>query len=139
MPGAPELEAVPFTGLLVTFAGELRAAGLAVGSGDVLTYCSALSRLNPADLVDLSLELAAWMIYLGGAAASVEEARKLSAKLIGNGEAFKKFGEIVRLQGGNEKALDDLSLLPQAQNRVDIASAEAGFRLTAPARGERNP
>jgi uncharacterized protein len=42
-----------FTGLLVKFAGELRAAGLAVGSGDVLLYCSALSRLNPADLVDL--------------------------------------------------------------------------------------
>ena len=53
MPGAPELERLPFTGLLVRFAGELRGAGLAVGSGDVLLYCSALSRLNPADLVDL--------------------------------------------------------------------------------------
>ena len=53
MPAAPELERVPFTGLLVTFAGELRTAGLAVGSGDILLYCSALSRLNPADLVDL--------------------------------------------------------------------------------------
>jgi hypothetical protein len=42
-----------FTGLLVRFAGELRAAGLAVGSGDVLVYCSALSRLDPSDLVDL--------------------------------------------------------------------------------------
>ena len=57
MPAAPELERVPFTGLLVTFAGELRAAGLAVGSGDVLMYCSALSRLNPADLVDLHRSL----------------------------------------------------------------------------------
>jgi len=37
----------------VQFAGELRTAGLAVGSGDVLLYCTALSRLNPADLVDL--------------------------------------------------------------------------------------
>ena len=53
MPAAPEPERVPFTGLLVKFAGELRTAGLAVGSGDVLLYCSALSRLNPADLVDL--------------------------------------------------------------------------------------
>ena len=42
-----------FTGLLVRFASELRAAGLAVGSGDVLVYCSALSRLDPSDLVDL--------------------------------------------------------------------------------------
>jgi uncharacterized protein len=53
VPGVPEPERVPFTGLLVKFAGELRAAGLAVGSGDVLLYCSALSRLDPADLVDL--------------------------------------------------------------------------------------
>ncbi len=53
MPAAPEPKRVPFTGLLVKFAGELRTAGLAVGSGDVLLYCSALSRLNPADLVDL--------------------------------------------------------------------------------------
>jgi uncharacterized protein len=42
-----------FTSLLVHFAGELRAAGLAVGSGDVLVYCSALSTLDPSDLVDL--------------------------------------------------------------------------------------
>jgi len=47
-PGPP-----PLTGLLVGFAGELRAAGLAVGSGDVLAYCSALSALDPSDLVDL--------------------------------------------------------------------------------------
>jgi uncharacterized protein len=52
VPAAPD--APPdFTGLLVSFAGELRAAGLAVGSGDVLQYCSALSLLDPADLVDL--------------------------------------------------------------------------------------
>jgi hypothetical protein len=42
-----------FTGLLARFAGELRAAGLAVGTGDVLLYCSALSRLDPSDLADL--------------------------------------------------------------------------------------
>ena len=53
MPGAPEAESVPIIGLLVRFAGELRAAGLAVGSGDVQLYCSALTGLNPSDLVDL--------------------------------------------------------------------------------------
>jgi hypothetical protein len=49
----PDPDGAPFVGLLVNFAGELRAAGLAVGSGDVLVYCSALGRLDPADLVDL--------------------------------------------------------------------------------------
>jgi uncharacterized protein len=42
-----------FVGSLVGFARELRASGIPVGSGDVLTYCSAMSPLDPADLVDL--------------------------------------------------------------------------------------
>jgi len=52
VPGAREAERVPIIGLLVRFTGELRAAGLAVGSGDVQLYCSALSRLDPSDLVE---------------------------------------------------------------------------------------
>jgi uncharacterized protein len=43
----------PFVGLLVGFSRELRAAGLAVGSGDILTYCAAMRPLDPTDLVDL--------------------------------------------------------------------------------------
>jgi uncharacterized protein len=43
----------PFAALLVDFSRELRAAGLTVGTGDVLTYCSAMLPLDPCDLVDL--------------------------------------------------------------------------------------
>ena len=43
----------PFAGVLVGFARELRNAGLTVGTGDVLTYCSAATQLDPSDLVDL--------------------------------------------------------------------------------------
>ena len=43
----------PFVPTLVGFVHELRAAGLAAGSGDVLTYCSAMEPLDPSDLVDL--------------------------------------------------------------------------------------
>jgi uncharacterized protein len=46
-------ERAPFAGVLVSFAHELRSAGLAVGSGDVLTYCRAMACLDPADLLDL--------------------------------------------------------------------------------------
>jgi uncharacterized protein len=42
-----------FAGVLAGFAGALRSAGLAVGTGDVLTYCAAAGLLNPADLTDL--------------------------------------------------------------------------------------
>jgi len=46
-------ERAPFAGVLVGFARELRAAGLIVGTGDALTYCSAMTPLDPSDLVDL--------------------------------------------------------------------------------------
>jgi uncharacterized protein with von Willebrand factor type A (vWA) domain len=42
-----------FAGVLVGFGRALRAAGLAVGTGDIATYCSAAGLLDPADLVDL--------------------------------------------------------------------------------------
>jgi uncharacterized protein with von Willebrand factor type A (vWA) domain len=53
VPEIPDPGGAPFIGLLVNFADELRAAGLAVGSGDVLMYCSAAGSLDPADVVDL--------------------------------------------------------------------------------------
>jgi len=42
-----------FVRLLVGFARELRASGVSVGSGDVLTYCAAMTPLDPTDLLDL--------------------------------------------------------------------------------------
>jgi uncharacterized protein len=43
----------PFVPVLVGFARALRGAGVTVGTGDVLTYLSAMSPLDPSDLVDL--------------------------------------------------------------------------------------
>ena len=40
-------------GVLVDFARELRAEGLAIGSGEVQTYCEAMTWLDPSDLLDL--------------------------------------------------------------------------------------
>ena len=49
----PAAERAPFVALLVNFTAVLRAAGLPVGSGDVLAYCAAVGALDPTDLVDL--------------------------------------------------------------------------------------
>ncbi len=43
----PDHEGPAFARLLVDFARELRDAGLAVGSGDVLTYCTAAAVAEP--------------------------------------------------------------------------------------------
>ena len=42
-----------FLELLVDFGHELRAAGVPLGSGDVLTYCAAAAALDPSDILDL--------------------------------------------------------------------------------------
>jgi uncharacterized protein len=53
-PSAPQTAAGdPFSSVLVGFAHELRAAGLTVGTGDVLTYFAAMTPLDPTDLMDL--------------------------------------------------------------------------------------
>jgi uncharacterized protein len=49
----PVAERDPIIRLLVRFGSELRAAGLAVGSGDIMSYCAAMTELDPADLADL--------------------------------------------------------------------------------------
>ena len=49
----PVAEHSPFAAVLAGFARELRAAGITIGTGDVLTYVSAMSPLDPSDLVDL--------------------------------------------------------------------------------------
>jgi uncharacterized protein len=43
----------PFVTLLVDFAHQLRAVGLPIGSGDILTYTAAMAPLDPTDLMDL--------------------------------------------------------------------------------------
>jgi uncharacterized protein len=110
--GAAELERVPFTGLLVKFAGELRAAGLAVGSGDVLLYCSALSRLNPADLVDL---------YWAGRATLVNRHDDIAVY----DQVFRRFFLAV---GGtaDEPLMLMLRASAQAQGALAIPSTEPG-------------
>jgi uncharacterized protein len=42
-----------FTPVLAGFAAALRTEGLAVGTGDLLTYCAAVATLDPTDLTDL--------------------------------------------------------------------------------------
>lgn len=42
-----------FVSVLVNFGRALRDEGLAVGSGDIVTYCNAMAPLDPTDLLDL--------------------------------------------------------------------------------------
>jgi pyrimidine-nucleoside phosphorylase len=79
------------------------------------------------DLRILCVELAAHMILLGGKAKDLKQAKSMVNEVIQDGTAFLKLKEIVKKQGGDEKALDDFSLLPQAKHSESVKAKEDGF------------
>lgn len=86
-----------------------------------------LSGDGARDLRELSVELSAWMFYLGERCKSVNEGRRLAEEMIASGKAKTKFREAVRLQGGDENVVDDPGRLPRAKAEVEVASPLAGY------------
>ena len=96
-----------------------RAAG---HSNEVVECIEVLSGGGPADLRELSIELSAWMFYLGERTKSLEEGRRLAETMIATGQAKEKFKQGIRLQGGDERVVDDPQRLPTAASHVDVPS-----------------
>jgi len=102
--------------------------GRAVGNAlEVKEAVDLLRDEGPGDLREVTVELAAEMLVLGGVAAGVEEARRRVVAAIGDGRGFLKLCEIVEAQGGDPDALADPSLLPQAALVRDVPSLERGL------------
>jgi pyrimidine-nucleoside phosphorylase len=99
-------------------------------SNEIAECVEVLNGGGPADLVQLSIELSAWMFFLGDRTKSVEDGRLLAEAMISSGQAKEKFKQCIRLQGGDERVIDDPRLLPQAKSRANVLSPSTGF-LTA--------
>jgi len=94
---------------------------------EVVEVVEVLRGAGPEDLRELCLETAGWMLHLGGASTSVAEGKQQSAKLISSGKALEKFRQMVELQGGDPRVIDDANRLPQARHTMQVASAKAGY------------
>jgi pyrimidine-nucleoside phosphorylase len=79
------------------------------------------------DLRELSLELAAWMFYLGGVTTDVPLGRKLGADLLSHGQALAKFRTLCRLHGADPECVDEPSRLPSAQFTTQFAAPADGY------------
>jgi pyrimidine-nucleoside phosphorylase len=105
--------------------------GRAVGNAlEIAESVETLRGRGPKDLEDLSVELAAWMLSLGGAAPSMEAARAQVREKLRSGAGLAKLREVVELQGGDPKVCDDPKLLPAAHETVDLP-AQRGGRVAA--------
>jgi len=94
---------------------------------EVIEVVEVLRGEGPEDLRQVCLELAGWMLHLGGVADTVAEGKKQSEKLISSGKALDKFRQLVALQGGDLRAIDDPKKLPQAQHTMILSSPKNGY------------
>jgi len=102
--------------------------GRAVGNAlEVVECIEVLKGRGPADLEDVSVELTARMLVVGGAAPTRAAAEAKVRKAIASGEGLERFRKIVEHQGGDPRVLDDYSRLPSAPARHTMAAPRSGF------------
>jgi pyrimidine-nucleoside phosphorylase len=101
-----------------------RAAGNAL---EVVEAVETLHGGGPDDFRALCRELGAWMLHLGGQAASIEQGRGRYEELIRSGAAAEKFRQIIARQGGDPGVVDDTGRLPQARQRQEVLAPTGGF------------
>ena len=102
--------------------------GNAVGNSlEVIEAINTLQGKGPADFTELVYSLGSEMLIAGKKAKSVEEARDMLIEVVKNGKALGKLAEFVEAQGGDNKAVYDVSLLPQAKKTTEITASQNGY------------
>jgi pyrimidine-nucleoside phosphorylase len=102
--------------------------GCMIGNAlEVVEVVEVLRGEGPEDLRQLCFELAGWMLHLGGVSPTVAEGKERSAQLISSGKALDKFRQMVELQGGDPRVIDDPKKLPRAQHVVTLSSPRSGY------------
>src|SRR5271163_681634 len=96
-------------------------------SNEIVECLEVLSGGGPDDVRDLSIELSAWMFFLGEKTADLATGRQLAKRMIASGQAKVKFRQSIALQGGDPRVVEDPERLPQPRSLVDVSSSAAGF------------
>ncbi|HYM11575.1 MAG TPA: thymidine phosphorylase, partial [Bryobacterales bacterium] len=102
--------------------------GYAIGNAlEIMEVSQTLQNQGPADLTQLSVEVASRMIGLANRTQTLDEAREQAAQLLASGAALAKFQQVIAAQGGNPDVLSNFELLPNATGAREILSPRAGF------------
>jgi pyrimidine-nucleoside phosphorylase len=102
--------------------------GRAVGNALEVAECLAVLRgEGPADVVEISVELAARMILLGRVVADRQEAVGRVRTAIASGAALERLQRIIEFQGGDPRVADDGAGLPRAPEQRDVPARRSGW------------
>lgn len=99
--------------------------GTEIGNGNEVLEAVKLLRDQEysRDLYDVSVEIAAQMVFLAGKASTEEQARKLVEEVIQNGDAYDKFVAFIEAQDGKMDSIHEM----EAKQSIDIITEEAGY------------
>ncbi len=98
--------------------------------GNALEVKEALDTLRgggPPDIVELSLCLSAYLMWLAGQYENVEASYKRAQYLLHSGAGLKKFMEMIQWQGGHIDLNDEHYSLPRARFQQEITSDQEGY------------
>ena len=102
--------------------------GRAVGNSlEVIESIETLKGKGPKDLGELSVHLAARMVRLAGLTETLKEAEAKVRGALTSGQGVEKFREIIELQGGDPRVIDDYGLMPSAPERHVVTSERTGI------------
>lgn len=102
--------------------------GNAVGNAlEVKEAIAVLSGEKAGNLRELCLILGACVLHEAGIVSDDSAARVILEKTISDGTAKEKLAQFVKAQGGDERAVYDISLLPDAPVKIELTSPREGF------------
>lgn len=78
------------------------------------------------DLVELSCKMAGYMMLLAKISSNIEDAIETSRKILKSGEAYKKFYEIIKAQGGDVSFIEDTKKLYKDAKILEIKAMKSG-------------
>lgn len=96
-------------------------------SNEIIESIETLKGKGPKDLTDLSIALAAHMIHMAGIEKTFEKANKKAIEMISSGKALEEFRRLIKSQGGDERVIDDYSILPMAKEKTVVTSNKNGY------------
>ena len=102
--------------------------GRAVGNAnEIVESVETLKGRGPADLEELSVQLAARMLMLAGIASDLADAERRVRAALASGQGVASLQRIIENQGGDARVVDDYDRLPAAPAEHRVVAPHKGY------------
>ncbi len=117
-------------GTIATLTDMSQPLGCAVGNAiEVIEAIETLKGNGPSDFQELCIDLTAEVLQVASIENDIEKAKKLVMDAINDRRGLIKLKQMIKWQSGDDRIVDDYSLLPQANEIIDLTftSDETGY------------